>query len=446
MQSRMKTQFRTTLWLCSCGLCLLALGISGPLFLGSPHSISEEKPVVVALPAPTIVESTSSTAEVVSAPPEEVDIPRLAAVVYPPGSVGAACEVNEFPPRTGYWFLDTETQRSITKKNPLTALDNEECNAALERHLYAINPYLWGTQDEKQPNASRVFSFVVIDNPLTFERIFADPEGDFARVQEAFAYPDCQLGPDDESNWSLNETCHAESILNYALLTRFCYDDGYNNGIRNRSRQMYWEEDNPTPEQDRSMWIQDLEADWVRKKCKAVYPQDELQAELRKQIWALQEGNQRLEEILINLAAKLGDSAAGLTQPFSPSRGTIYGEEGYKYGPHTGWFTDFFDPNDLFTKHPPSVDRLHDLVLLFAQNIASSHGVFIKFDHEALVRHLCTPPYYDNPRDNFLVGEPPEPPSCRDVVNELRQESLRPEWLEVIATFEDVAMRLGVYE
>lgn len=442
----MKTQFRTVLRLCICGLFLLALGIGVPLFLDSPRLILEERPVAVAPPAPTIVETTSSAAEIVGAPPEEVDIPQLATVVYPPGSVGAACEVNEFPPRTGYWFLDTETRRSITKKNPLTALNNEECNAVLERHLYAINPYLWGTKDEKRPNSNRVFSFVVIDNPLTFERIFADPVGDFVRVQEAFANPDCQLGPDGESNWSLNETCHAEAILNYALLTRFCYDDGNSNGVRNRSRQWYWEEDNPTPEQDRSMWIQELEDDWIENKCEAVYPQDELQAELRNQILELREGNQRLEEILINLAAKLGDSAAGLTKHFSPSPGTVYLEEGYKYGPHAEWFTNFFDPNDLFTKHPPSVDRLRNLVLVFAKNIAPSHGVSIKFDHEALVRHLCTPPYYDNPLDDFLRGQPLEPPSCRDVVNELRQESLRPEWLEVIATFEDVAMRLDVYE
>ena len=392
-----------------------------------------------------MVESTSSAAEVVRAHPEEIDIPQLAPVVYPPGSVGAACEVNEFPPWNRYWSPDSETRRSITERDPYAALEDEECSAALERHLYAINPYLWGTKDEKRPNSNRVFSFVVIDNPLTFERIFTDPAQDFARVQEAFAYPDCRLGPDEESNWSLNETCHAESILNYALLTRFCYDDGNSNGVRNRSRQMYWE-DNPTPEQDRGMWIQQLEGHWVRKKCEAAYPQDELQADLRKQIWALQEDNQRLEEILINLAAKLGDSAAGLTKTFSPSPGTVYLEEGYKYGPYAGWFTDFFDPNDLFNKHPPSVDRLRNMVLVFAQNIAPSHGVFIKFDHEALVRHLCTPPYYDNPLDDFLGGEPPEPPSCREVVNELRQESLRPAWLEVIATFEDVAMRLDVYE
>ena len=432
------------MWLCSCGLCLLALGIGVLLFLGSPRSIPEEKPVVVAPPSPTIVELTSSAAEVVSAPPEEVDIPQLSPVVYPPGSVGAACEVNKFPP---YWSPDSETRRRITERDPYAALEDEECSAALERHLYAINPYLWGTKDEKRPNSNRVFSFVVIDNPLTFERIFTDPAGDFARVQEAFAYPACRLGPDDESNWSLNETCHAESILNYALLTRFCYDDGNSNGFRNRSRQWYWEEDNPTPEQDRGMWIQQLEGHWVRKKCEAAYPQDELQAELRKQILALREGPQRLEEILINLAAKLGDPAAGLTNPFSPSPRTFYREEGYKYGPHAKWFTNFFKPNELLTKHPPSVDRLRNLVLVFAKNIAPSHGVFIKFDHEALVRHLCTPPYYDPFRDSFLAPEEPiEPPSCREVVNDLRQEPLHHPWLEVIATFEDVAMRLDVYE
>lgn len=420
------------------------LGISVFLFFGSQRSISEEKTVAVESTVPTIVENTSSADEVVSAPPEVVDIAKLPPVDYPPGSVGQACEVNEFPPRVGYHDTPLE-KRSIgpDEKYPFSAINNEKCYTALERHLFAINPYLWGTKEEKQLNANLVFSFVVIDNPLTFERIFTDPAGDFARVQEAFANPECQLSQDAESNWDLNEICHAQSILNYALLTRFCFDDGYNNGVRNRSLQMYWEKDNPTPDQDRSMWIQSLEGQWVRRKCKSVYPQDDHQAELREQIWALQEDNLRLDEILINLAAKLGDSAAGLTQPFSPNRGTYYQEEGYKYGPHAEWFTNFFRPNDLSTKLQPSVDRLRPLVVLFAKDILSGHGKRIVFDHEALVRHLCTPPYYDTSRDGELD---PEPPSCREVVIELQQESLHPAWLEPIATFEDVAMRLDVYE
>lgn len=453
----MKTIDKTTAWFCVAGLFFL-VEVVFFFFCNTPRSIPEETTVL----SPTKdVFPTSSPArgkvsvqleasghrEVDELPTLEVsDLPKLPPVDYPPGSVGAACEINEFPPRAGYWFLNSKTRHRITEKDPLAALKNEECSTALEHHLYAINPYLWGTKDEKQLNANLVFSFVVIDNPLTFERIFSDPSGDFMRVQEAFANPDCQLGQDDESNWSLNDTCHAEAIFNYALLTRFCYDDGYNNGIRNRSRQMYWERENATPEQDRGMWIQDLEADWLKKKCKAVYPQNDQQAALRKQIWSLQEGNQRLDEILINLAAKLGDSAAGLTQSFSPSRGTTYREEGYKFGPYTELFTNFFYPNDLLTKHPPSVKRLGRLMPLFAEK-PTQEGQSIDFNHEALVQYLCTPPYYYFTLRGHVLTPPPKPPSCRTIVTELRREFHdNQSVLGYIATFEDVAMRLEVYE
>jgi len=408
--------------------------------------MSEERPVVVLPTDPTIIEPTSSTAENISVEPEVVGNNKLPPVDYPPGSVGQACEVNKFPSRVKYY--DTPWEKRVigpVEKDPFFAINDEKCYTALERHIYSINPYHWGIKDEKQINRNRLFSFVVIDNPLTFERIFTDPAGDFARVQEAFANPECQLGQHDESNWNLNETCHTDAILNYALLTRFCDENVSPNGVSERTRTYYKQKDNPTPEQDRSMWIQSLEDQWVRRKCKAVYPpSDHQHTELRKQIWALQEEKGLIDEILINLAAKLGDSAAGLTQPFTPPGGPIYQEEGYKYGPHTEWFTNVFEPNDLFTKRAPNVDRLRNLVLLFAKNIAPNHGVFIKFDHEALVRHFCTPPYYDTFNDDSLIA--PDPPSCREVINELRQEALPSPWLEVIATFEDVAMRLEVYE
>ncbi|MDE0644700.1 MAG: hypothetical protein OXH84_00470 [Gammaproteobacteria bacterium] len=104
----------------------------------------------------------------------------------------------------------------------------------------------------------------------------------------------------------------------------------------------------------------------------------------------------------------------------------------------------FFEPNDLFVKFAPSVDRLRQLVLLFAENIGAGGSKLLKFDHEALVQHLCTPPYYDTLSDSLIA---PDPPSCREVVNELRlQVNNNPVMLEVIATFEDVAMRLDVYE
>ena len=74
---------------------------------------------------------------------------------------------------------------------------------------------------------------------------------------------------------------------------RFCYADFTDSGVTNRPRQYYSKKDHPTPEQDRSMWIQLFESGWVRNiKCASLDPNLDLQlpvhTELRQQIQALQ--------------------------------------------------------------------------------------------------------------------------------------------------------------
>ncbi|MXX94840.1 MAG: hypothetical protein F4039_04805 [Gammaproteobacteria bacterium] len=447
----MKTDRQAIVWVSAGALGLLTLVVVFFVSFNTPRSISAESPGV--LPDPTMIATTSLAAEVPSSPLPELVVPRLPPVDYSPGSIGAACKVNEFPPYHWYYDLDAETRRSL-ENSPYDSTGDwkeiKECEAALERHIYAINPYLWGVQDENTRKI-RSFTLIDIDNPLTFERLFTDPLGDFARVQEVFARPECQLRQDADSNWNLNETCHAESIFNYALIMWFCYDDG----VSNRTRQYYWEEDNPTPEQDRAMWLQRMENNWVRRKCETLDPNLDLQApmhtELRQQILALQvhdyehyenaKGMKSLDMALVELAARLGDDAAALTQSHG---GPGFVGQGYKYGPLAGWFTDVFHPTELFIKHPPSVERIRQLVPLFANNLVANGGKAIKFDHEALVQHFCVPPYYTSIYDKDPV---PEPPSCREIVNELRQELHDNQtFLDLIATFEEVAMRLDVYE
>lgn len=458
--TKLNAQVKT--WLCIGGLCLFIL-VVGVVIFNFTRSISETKDVV-ATPPNSIAITFQKTENA-----EPTDQSKLAPVDYPIGSVGEACGVNNFPRRAGYYELDREIQLSF-KNSPFDSNGDwkqleEDCLTALERQMSPINPYRWMKEDENTESYHafyRAFEFIVIENPLTFERIFTDPVGDFVRVQEALTRPECQLSQEADPNWKLNETCHADSILNYALLTRFCYNEKINdqfkflrpsnsNGVTNRVRQVYSEQDNPTPEQDRNMWIQDLEDVWVRKKCESLDLNLDLYSpehtKLRRLISDLRpdkpdyyESVKSLNEMLIELAARLGDSAAGLTQFYTNSSM----ETGYKYGPLAGWFTDVFEPTKLFTKYPPSFDRLHQIVPLFAKNVGASNGKLIKFDHNALVQHLCTPPYFYHPWvDKDSVAKPP---SCREIINELRQESLHPSMLEAIATFEDVAMRQDVYE
>ena len=436
----MKTASRK-LWLGASGLGLIGLAIGVFLWFSTPRSIPVELPDIPSATNLSTSPVPTPAATVSPPPPTKLVVPRLDPVDYPPGSVGHACEVNEFPPRAGYWFLEPEQRRRRGEKNPLLALRNEECKAALDNQLYATNPYLWFDNTK-----NRQFAFIVIDKPLTFERLFTDPIGDLARVQDALTRPECQLGENAESNWQLHDTCHADALLNYALITRFCY----NEGVSNRTRKMYWEEDNPTPAQDRGMWIQDLEDDWVEEKCKSLDPtlslQLEVHTELRVQLRMLYPAAPKrdLDGILIELAARLGDDAAALTRTVIRLYDKIYSDEGYKHGRFADWFTNLFEPTKLFTKHPPSVDRLRQILPLFSKNIGAGGGSFMVIDHEALVQHLCTPPYFTNLSEDEIIADSD---SCRTVINELRlQIDNNRVMQELIATFEDVAMRLEVYE
>ena len=424
-------------WLATGGLSLIGLGVGVSLWLVIPRPLSPELPDT---PNTTNLSGSPVPKPLTTLPPSPLTAtminPRLPPTDYPPGSVGHACGVNEYPPYFWDWDLELE-KRFIPENSPFNSeggwrVLEGECQAALERHLYALNPYLWF-----DATYNRQFAFIKTDPPLTFERLFTDPDGDLRRVQGALARPECLLGSDAEPNWLLHETCHADALLNFALITRLCY----NEGVRNRNRHYYWPENNPTPEQDRGMWIQSLENGWLREKCESLDPTLDLQSEmhtaLRAQLKALEQDDRSYwEGILIELAARLGDDAAALTDE--------YGHLGYKYGHLAGWFTDVFYPTELFTKHPPSVERLRQLVPFFAKYIGGRGRKLIQFDHEALVQHLCTPPYY-TPK---WVDEDtlPEPPSCRTIVDALRQEALHPSQLEVIATFEEVAIRLNVYE
>lgn len=144
---------QTTAWFYAAGFFFLVVVVFF-FFFNAPRSIPEETAVMP--PTKNVIATSSPVLENVRAQPDasghrEVgelptlelsDLPKLPPVDYPAGSVGAAFEINEFPPRAGYWFLDSKTQRRITEKDPLAALKNEECSTALEHHLYAINPYL----------------------------------------------------------------------------------------------------------------------------------------------------------------------------------------------------------------------------------------------------------------------------------------------------------------
>lgn len=402
-------------------------------------------------PNSTILETSKpSTATPSSLPITE---PAVAAVEapsplphldFPPGSIEEACDFNELPT---YWITGKGLQSNFWQELD-TAFETDECQTALETHMSASNPHQFLSN---VPYLASMAEFLVLDEPFTFERIFADPESDLLRVQEALSNPECLL-TGDETNWELKETCHADALLNYAFVNLFCYGGG----VKNRDQPVYWPETNPTPEQDRLMWKQDLEDQWVEEKCEELSPTLELTSKHHPQLYALvtslKQPNtkfKRSQELLVELAARLGDDAAGLTQAVS---GHIvdwgFFGDGYKYGRFSGLVRN---PGwKAFTfKEELSTDRfLHTLYILTIFNTPKSdpRGE-IGFDWEFVARHLCEPPYFVQNYSTVNSVEKVEHSSCKEVVHEIRQRNLniRP-LLDTLDKFEQVALELGVYE
>jgi len=376
-----------------------------------------------------------------------VDIPpQLPRLDFSPGSVEEACGLNELPT---YSFSDSYGTIIEKTSDHAKALDSDECQAALEAHMSTKNPQQFLSS---APQSASLAELVVLDEPFTFERIFADPSGDLLQVQDALSRPECLL-TGDETNWELKETCHADALLNYAFVNLFCYGEG----VKYRDKPVYWPEENPTTEQDRLMWKQDLEDQWVKQKCEALDPTLELSAERYPELHALVISWDETERtpfskgadvLLVELAARLGDDAAGLSQgvPFNWRLRV----EGYKFGrianlinvEKSEWVKFAF-------KEEPSTDRFLQAFHILARldSPKSDPQDEIEFDWEWVARHLCEPPYFELTWSYFQLVENGEHSSCKEVVHEIRQKGITfPPLLKMLDKFERVALEIGVYE
>ena len=444
-------------WIGGIGLGLGALGVVLLLWNASDRAPTVESAPLANASSPEISALLASTATLDTAHQESPALPMLD---FPPGSVEEACRLNDFPPSIGYYFNSQKRSELIDPRsgmpytqNSFTALESEACRAALEAHLSAINPFLWGvTYENSTKLGEQLMALFVLDEPLTFGRIFADPAGDFHRVQEALSRPECLLEP-GKQNWELQDACHADAFLNYALINRFCFDSG----VRNRARTYYWVHDNPTLEHDRLMWKEDLEDYWVKEKCEGLESILEFTLEQHPELYnsvmslsdpALKD-EMSAQELLIELAARLGDDAAGLPQNFrNLFRSYAYTKDGYKFGRITKLLGN--DWRDYMWKKKPSVNRFlrtfHFLARI--ESPKPDHRDTFELNWEWVARHLCEPPYYTiSIAGRKVPMENVEHPSCKEIVHEIRQSgtTFRP-LLDVVDKFEQVALELEVYE
>lgn len=462
-------------WIGSVGIGLLILiGITFVFFLVSSGSSTTPKS---SNPSQTVVQQVltepaalNEVAQVV-----ESEWPTLPPMEFPPGSVEEACEFNTFPP---YHYREEDGSIPINSpferveqwvKRGWKPLELAECREALEKHIYEINPYLWGETVESQQ-----FGFIVVEEPLTFERIFTDPIGDLHRVQDALSRSECLL-VEEETNWHLRHSCHADAFLNFALINRFCYDsptgqevhysfpDYPKDGVAFRKRSVYgsslygtkyWEEevldeDLPTLEQDRFMWKQALEDAWVRMKCKDLDPELEFTPERYPELYEVVKslgelGNFR--ELMIELAARLGDDAAGLTVPVYNEPSHNYHEAGYEYGRYRGFFSHR-KWRELEFKEQPSEERFYQ-VFSFLASLRETPG--FKFSWDWVATYLCSPPYQELDESRrftrILEDGDREFKSCHSAITELQlREDLRDSVIEVMDIFTSKAVELEVY-
>ena len=459
-------------WISSCGLVLAFVGVSVFLFLRTPSSSPVPNPNIHSTALELELNPSNDVVPTKTIPVTVATVgPRLPLLDFPLGSIEDACGLNNFPP---YHYREEDGSRPVntpfigsetSSKREWIPLESEECRFALAEHINAINPYLWGATNEHRP-----FAFVLLEEPLTFERIFADPLRDLEQVQDALSRPECLL-ENAESNLALKESCHADAFLNFALINRFCFEphwaaelelDHYvpRDGISRRSRTYYREkgilaEEDPTPEQDRFMWKQELENAWVRRKCNeldlSLEFTPERYPELYERVMSFQDRSRRskknVREYLIELAARLGSEAAGLTTSFYREGWVSYSEQGYKFGR----FAEFFSSADwqgFARKLEPSTDRFLKTFSMLA-SLDSQRGDsddVIQFDWEFVVTHLCTSPYFKYSWRGVVPVEHIEQQSCQEVVQEMYQEIKSPSLLFTLSKFEQVALRLGVYE
>ena len=380
----------------------------------------------------------------------------LPALDYSLSSVEDACGFSELPT---YW-IDGTFQRNTD--HPQTKfLESEECRIALETYMNTVNPQHFLLND---PISVSLAEFVALENPLTFERLFENPADDLARMQDALSRPECLLEP-AETNWDLKETCHADAFFNFALVNLFCF----NGGIENRIPSVGSWELSFTPElaleQDRTLWKQDLEDEWVLGQCEELDPWLELAPDRYPELHALvmpeREPNSRkgFLELVLELSARFGSDLAGLTQqvasPYTYRNDWQFNSVAYEFGrfshlKESGVWRRFS------VKHPPKTDRFLDtfqMLAILGARKPDPHDV-IEFDWELVARHLCERPFptiYKLIQYSPLMLPPAEENvehlSCKEVVHELRQQNTHFQpLLDVLDRFEQVALKLDIYD
>ena len=401
---------------------------------------------------PTAMEGSMLSEEEVASEQMVKDIPSnetalaLAASTQPSGDIWEVCGFSEFP---------SDIAEALEYVRDLTL--TEDCIAALEDHVLSINPYKSHPWNWSTLSNGYEFHLIVLEDPLTYDRIFNDPIGDLNKVIDALSRPECRLETSrdttnsifytrnsvesrpqiDRDDEQLKDSCYAEAFTNYASFFNACYQQraGYVLHIHRDDFTRYRSQ----PELVDHIWQTYLEARWVEEKCETFDAILELNAQIYPEQFQLlvdsyeqrlspeaRRGEEQIRNMkpelgrvldedaiyssLLSLGARLGDEVASLTSK---------GQNATRYSGIFGKVLKTTSWRELSRQDKePSAERLwHTLNVVVALERDD-----IKFDWNWLVRHVCSPVS----KPSIISEDSKTLSNCRSAINDFRTSGYVP--------------------
>lgn len=384
------------------------------------------------------------------------------------GDVLESCAISEYIHPTS----ELEAARSFVRDLELT----QNCIEALEQPVLSLNPF---TRYGVVGSGFYEFSLVRSETPMTYERIFANPEDDLTQVLDALSRRECLMSESTANKWGLNElnpvptdfdvfnvanlsalgaysedsivekselkeSCHADAFVNYAAFYDACYRESAFGYFVNLQTQFIGRELNP--EQIRSIWKGYLAQHWVGKQCQEFSSSLELNDEQYSEIFPflLQIGSFR----------SASRTSGGILVGSSLDKDTLYFtllSFGAQFGDEAASFA--FSPSYYWNNQPwrPILEKLKRLkrpnperLLTTLELVAALDSAEIDYDLEWLVDHICT-------IDHSIIGGTDareEQRNCRSLINELyiNLGTVSSRDLQTLTKIERIAIELDVYD
>ncbi len=336
---------------------------------------------------------------------------------------------------------------------------NEEIPKISEECLSAFGEYM--KREPRVLGRNNILQLVLVDDPMTHERIFRDPHGDREKVLEALSRPECQFADGELTpRWNLKETCHADAFANYVNFLRVCRYSGYLgrwNNIHEMDRELFGNSPEPgrilwydLEEEDRvSLLKKHLEYSWMFAQCERSdlpnlrFEPDAGDQDLYQKLSVIGErinkpnryswGDEGLAELyLLGIAAYLGDEWAIHEYTGSYPFFRLDSWDHYVQAHHP-WHAETEHLKEFQSK-PLSVQQVIDAVdLVFALEDDE-----VNFDWKYLVDALC----------RYTPEETGTSTNCQAVIEQLDQTLdpvIHQRYFSVLAKFRSVALELDVY-